>query len=184
MRKVLVASAILLASVVTKQAGAQTLPAGIVIVNDASAGTVLNNVVLTVSSSQPQTVGATPSTTSASFNEGLNLLEDQSGLAGAVGYWVTPTNSTPLTLSIASGGGQILVTNESGASQSYFIRASVFNEEGTVVNAEGSIVTIPNGQQAFISIPAISNSYNSTTYLQDNATYGIPTPIGIALIQN
>ena len=183
MRKILIASAILLVSFVAKQASAQTLPAGVVVVNSASVGGLVNNVTLTVISKQAESFGQPVQTLNNNLDGSPNLESDQSTLLGAAAYWVNPSALTPLVLTINSGNS-IQFTNGGGSARSYFVQVSITNEDGSVVSNDGSVVSIGANQTGTLSIPAISNTYISTTYLQNNPTWGVPTPIVITVFQS
>jgi hypothetical protein len=184
MNKILIISSFLLVTSFAKQAGAQSLYAGINFTSLAGYRSVATTLNLVVGTAQITSPGVN-STLSNNVSEGLNLLSGESTVVGPVYYWDAPSFGNKLTFSIGNTTANYLtVQNGFPFALTYYLNVIVTNSAGQNVSTFGPSVTIPAGSTANLYFPNISESWTSSTYFQNNPSDGFPTPMTIVLNSN
>lgn len=174
MKKLLFSAALALGALMTTAVKAQ-LPFAVKL--EQSAAEVVN-ANFSITSSQPQSFGATPTTYTIS--------------PAAVGYpypfdvftygvyWVTPSLFTPLTVSIPAGG-TVLIRNYRTDVTKYNVVVTVYtNAVPTGIQYIGTQVTVPYNQTGTLTIPASAGQYTGPIPFT-GGTYGENIPIAIHL---
>ena len=188
MRKLSLIFSLLLATgfFAQKAAADPTLPAGIYF--EVQDGLTVSNLYLTIESQQLLGAGNEP-TWSNDLNQAINnnpTVTSTILLQNPVYYWETPALFNGLNFIISGSGNYVTIENNSPEARTFAIQIQYTNESGvtTYINGPNS-ATIPIRGTGNVYFPSSAEmSWNNATYFPVNPTYGVPTPVLIAVHGN
>ena len=187
MRKLsLIFSLLFATGLFTQKAFAQTptLESGVWLYIDG--GITVSELNLTIQSQQVLSATEDPSWQNP-LSQAINNIPTTSTtlLLGPVYYWQTPSIFSTLNFTFP-GSNYVYLQNNTADKRIYYVQLSYTNESGqtTYINGPNS-ATISSLGWTYVYFPSPGEaSWNNASYFPVNPTYGVPTPVLIAVHGN
>lgn len=188
MRKLsLIFSLLLATGFFAQKASAQTptLEAGIYL--EVQGGLTVYELNLSIESQQLLGAGQDPMW-SNDLNQGVNNNPTSTStilLENPVYYWETPALFNGLNFTISGSNNYVTIQNNSPEARTFAIQIQYTTSAGTAYINGPNSATIPILGTGTVYFPSSAEmSWNNATYFPVNPTYGVPTPVLIAVHGN